>query len=770
MEKRNSLHIAVSDTCNNSCVFCLNSRVNGKIDGKTNRDFDWDEIKNAIDKGYYQSELRELQITIAEPTLGPHLVDAVDYAKNLGYSWISMNTNGRRLYQNNLIEKLLHAGLNQIELSIHGPNSDIHDTLVQRKGAFAEIAKGLEIMKTLRSAYNFRLNFLYVITSVNLPCIEEMFKFFLKYSSPDDGEVLSYTCLKALGLAADTFAKYGLKYGEIADEWLRVWRELNSPSGMLLCEIPGCVLLDELRAGEALPPIDIPDRRYISSENSEVKHFTDYNYCKRDECDKCILNPVCSGVLKNYIKLFDWSEFQPVLKLPLHMRHNTGDISDEESILGNAERVAYSILGIPYERRNKAPFKVIGLFHMKDSLIIKLLYRDSQKIEINISAWDESKPSFTNTSHLSFSYFGNDAFPILDKLFHNLTKRLKSWSFEKLVNFVNRYTANTKNAESIPNVRYENRDFQFVRASTQESLAGNSSDVVADVRDADDREIDANDGIHESWGDDNRWRIFFAHSELKRGRDGIINIKTPCIHIEHGDIECQYVGVGDFVSFPWKASKNNPESDRHGNGAEDPTGLQDSNSFENSACYHTNLEDMDIITGGNEKLALLFESIKDERAPELVSLNCTCVPMIIGDDIDFYVDEARKQADYPILYKSQDSEHDPFGPYMEIIVTRLKNTTPGKERRARINLVGFKPGKSLQEITRLIRSIGLNINVCLLPEITLPMIDEYRNAELQVLYPYKEWSYLFDYLLNDLEIDTITPPPHRMASRQRLHG
>ena len=97
MERRKSLHLAVSDACNNSCIFCLNRRIDGRIDGQTPRPPSLHEVKRRLETGYHDAGLREAWFTIAEPTLSPNLLPAVRFARELGYEVVGMNTNGRLL-------------------------------------------------------------------------------------------------------------------------------------------------------------------------------------------------------------------------------------------------------------------------------------------------------------------------------------------------------------------------------------------------------------------------------------------------------------------------------------------------------------------------------------------------------------------------------------------------------------------------------------------------------------------------------------------------
>jgi MoaA/NifB/PqqE/SkfB family radical SAM enzyme len=77
-----------------------------------------------------------------EPTVRSDLLELVAYAKALGYRKIAIITNGIVTGRTeSYLVKLADKGLNDILVSIHGHNSQVHDALVGIPGAFEKVLR-----------------------------------------------------------------------------------------------------------------------------------------------------------------------------------------------------------------------------------------------------------------------------------------------------------------------------------------------------------------------------------------------------------------------------------------------------------------------------------------------------------------------------------------------------------------------------------------------------------------------------------------------------
>lgn len=82
----------------------------------------------------------ELTLVGGDPTAAEQLASIVARAKTYRFSSIGLQTNGEGLDPAGL-DELARAGLTDLHLSLHGPRREIHDYLVDRAGAFDQLAQ-----------------------------------------------------------------------------------------------------------------------------------------------------------------------------------------------------------------------------------------------------------------------------------------------------------------------------------------------------------------------------------------------------------------------------------------------------------------------------------------------------------------------------------------------------------------------------------------------------------------------------------------------------
>jgi nitrogenase molybdenum-iron protein alpha/beta subunit/MoaA/NifB/PqqE/SkfB family radical SAM enzyme len=424
--------LAVSDACNNSCVFCLNGRIDGRIPGVPVHPPTLDEIRANLEEGYGLG-LREAAFTIAEPTMGRHLVAAVRMARDMGFELVSMNTNGRLLHRGSLLEDLLNAGMGRIVLSIHGDRAEDHDAIVQRPGAFDEVVEGLKKLARIRPASGFRLEFLVVMTRRNVARIAEIYQFFLAHASPKLGDGICCSAMKPLGSALATRDDLELGYGDLMDAWLHAWRSLGAPVSLRLCEVPGCVVLSRSADGGPVPSVDVPDHRFVRDRGqTNVVGSPDPYYAKRPACRECKLEPVCSGVQVTYIERFGWDEFLPVKSLPMDSAPKPASVSASLPPETVATSLLAWLLDSPLEMLARAGIHGISAGSAAGKLSLTMLDSGGRTTILEISPRDDSRPSYLRTVHLNLSHgAGTVEAPAL-KVIARLARTRMNTKFEEI--------------------------------------------------------------------------------------------------------------------------------------------------------------------------------------------------------------------------------------------------------------------------------------------------------------------------------------------------
>lgn len=130
------MDIALSYKCQNRCFHCYNEEER-KIEPLDKEKW-FDVLKKIESFG-----IPHIVFTGGEPTLVPYLTDLIQYAENLGLV-TGLNTNGRKLKEADYANLLTQSGLDHIQITIESPDEEIHDKIVNEKGAFSETLSGIK--------------------------------------------------------------------------------------------------------------------------------------------------------------------------------------------------------------------------------------------------------------------------------------------------------------------------------------------------------------------------------------------------------------------------------------------------------------------------------------------------------------------------------------------------------------------------------------------------------------------------------------------------
>jgi MoaA/NifB/PqqE/SkfB family radical SAM enzyme len=131
------LHLRLGTTCNNNCAHCTILDLNEWPERTTEAAvFELAAGRNA--------GCTELVFMRGEPTLRKDLPALVKTARELGYSHIQIQTNGRRLADGAYLDTLIRAGVNFFELSLYGDTPESHGEISGAENAFAETIGGIK--------------------------------------------------------------------------------------------------------------------------------------------------------------------------------------------------------------------------------------------------------------------------------------------------------------------------------------------------------------------------------------------------------------------------------------------------------------------------------------------------------------------------------------------------------------------------------------------------------------------------------------------------
>jgi radical SAM protein with 4Fe4S-binding SPASM domain len=134
--------------------------------------------------------------TGGEPTLRPDLPELIAHAEKNGQI-TGLNTNGRRLMNRSFLQSLVDAGLDHVQITFESHLPEIHDQMVQHKGAWDQTLEGLQNALSTR---------LYVMTNTTILAnnVEAI---------PGTLEFLGNLGVKTIGLNALIYSGHGKTVG-----------------------------------------------------------------------------------------------------------------------------------------------------------------------------------------------------------------------------------------------------------------------------------------------------------------------------------------------------------------------------------------------------------------------------------------------------------------------------------------------------------------------------------------------------------------------------
>jgi radical SAM protein with 4Fe4S-binding SPASM domain len=183
------MDLAVTYRCNNDCAHCYNARSRNFPELTTGQ---WFQVIDQL----WELGIPHLVFTGGEATLRNDLPELIRHAEANGQI-TGLNTNARRLMDERYLQQLVEAGLDHVQVTVESWDEQVHDAMMQTKGAHRQTIAGLK--NVLRSK-------LYVMTNTtmlhtNLDTI------------PDTLDFLADLGVPTVGLNALIYSGHGLTVG-----------------------------------------------------------------------------------------------------------------------------------------------------------------------------------------------------------------------------------------------------------------------------------------------------------------------------------------------------------------------------------------------------------------------------------------------------------------------------------------------------------------------------------------------------------------------------
>ncbi len=266
----------------------------------------------------------------------------------------------------------------------------------------------------------------------------------------------------------------------------------------------------------------------------------------------------------------------------------------------------------------------------------------------------------------------------------------------------------------------------------------------------------------DTWGAADSYADFFAGGEISRSQLDSIDPSKLFHFVQHCDAECLYVNphsvgaIVTLVSYPWDDRVREPGRPFDQNMAN----LTD-REFIEEGMITTDLTEDDVILGNPKKLESLLEYAVSRPSSDdkLLFVSNTCVPTVVGEDVESVVKRLRKRTGKDILYLTV-TPRSMTNVFESMLVDRRleAEARAGEAPPGTVNLIGFAGGKAADEIDQALESYGARVNVRLLPDLNAERVDALPAGRLHVLYPNQLWQHMYDQVLDRSRIPAIDPP------------
>jgi MoaA/NifB/PqqE/SkfB family radical SAM enzyme len=294
------LDLKIGFSCNNRCRFCVQG----------------DKRKTAATPalGSLLAELESSRSTAAgvvftggEPTLRPDLVDLVTRARELGYSPIQIQSNGRMFASRAYCDRLIEAGATEFSPALHGHVAALHDHLTRAPGSFAQTVAGIRNLRALGMPVVTNS----VVVRSNAPTLPRLARLLLAL----DVTQFQLAFVHPVGAVTAAFTSLVPRMELIAPALARSLRlGLAARVPAMTEAVPYCILpgLEECVVEARIPPTRVVDAGVT------VEDYREYRLregkLKGPACRDCRWFDACEGPWREYPERYGFGEFQPVAR------------------------------------------------------------------------------------------------------------------------------------------------------------------------------------------------------------------------------------------------------------------------------------------------------------------------------------------------------------------------------------------------------------------------------------------------------------------------
>lgn len=173
----NDLRIELSNVCNHQCIFCANRKMTRKK-GFMDEKF----LRRILQEAFHEGFRGVGFYSTGEPFMSPNLPLYIRWAKEIGYEYVYITTNGASVTFDK-IKEVIDAGLDSIKFSINGTNRENY-ILVHGRDDFSQVIQNLKDTYQYKNELERNLNVFvsFAVTKYTESEVDEFIEAYKKYA------------------------------------------------------------------------------------------------------------------------------------------------------------------------------------------------------------------------------------------------------------------------------------------------------------------------------------------------------------------------------------------------------------------------------------------------------------------------------------------------------------------------------------------------------------------------------------------------------------
>lgn len=196
VENPNNMLLELTNACNHKCLFCSHRKMKRPV-----RHMDLAFAKRIIDEGY-EMGIRELGLyMMGESFLYKDLGVVIQYAKQIGYEYVYITTNGVLASKEKVIE-IFSAGVDSIKFSINAVEKEKYE-LIHGKDEIEAVIENLKWIYDYKKQNKSEVNIFVSSILTKYNCDEKMIRSVLE---PFCDELVTYEMINHEGLVPEVEA------------------------------------------------------------------------------------------------------------------------------------------------------------------------------------------------------------------------------------------------------------------------------------------------------------------------------------------------------------------------------------------------------------------------------------------------------------------------------------------------------------------------------------------------------------------------------------